>query len=129
LRENIELVRRVYAIGLDRTQPRSLETALVELRSLLDPGVVFVPEAGRADGVAYRGIDQYLELFERSLEVWERWSYELSEVVPAGEDRILAVGVVMARRRGQEVRSPFATVWTLRAGKATRIEPYPDPPA
>jgi ketosteroid isomerase-like protein len=125
--ENIELVRSAYAIGLDWTDPESGRPTVDALLDLLDPKVVFVSDAGQPGRIAYAGTGEFRHLLEQSSEEWERCRYEIGELVAADEERVLATGRVVARKRcGTRVEVPFANVWTVRGGRAVRIESYAD---
>lgn len=48
------------------------------------------------------------------------------EILPAGEDRVLAVGNYTGHGAGGELDARFAHLWTVRDGKATRFEQFAD---
>ena len=49
------------------------------------------------------------------------------EIVPAGEDRVLALGTYRGRGTSGELAAPFAHLWTVRDGRITHFVQYADP--
>lgn len=58
---------------------------------------------------------------------WEDFRVELDDLVDGG-DRVVALGRFCGRPRasGRYVEVPFALVWTLRDGRAVRVDEYTD---
>ena len=48
------------------------------------------------------------------------------EIIPAGEDRVLAMGTYRGRGAAGEVAAPFAHLWTVRDGRITDFVQYAD---
>jgi uncharacterized protein len=48
------------------------------------------------------------------------------DILPAGEDCVLAVGSYTGRGAGGELDARFAHLWTVREGKAVRFEQFAD---
>ena len=48
------------------------------------------------------------------------------EIIPAGEDRVVALGTYRGSGSGGEVASPFAHLWTVRDGEITNFVQYVD---
>jgi ketosteroid isomerase-like protein len=115
--DNVELVRSIYAdwsrgeMALDRFDP---EIVMVESSAI--PGA---PSAHGLDAVR-----RYIESFPR---YWREIRIEPQECVDAG-DRVIVVARLVGRGRssGVEVERTWAYVWTLRNGKALRMEAYAD---
>jgi ketosteroid isomerase-like protein len=77
------------------------------------------------DPGVYRGLDGLLRWqadWERS---WESWDSEALDLIDAG-DRVVAIVRSRAKGRhsGVEVERVDGSVWTLRAGKVTRVDYY-----
>jgi ketosteroid isomerase-like protein len=58
---------------------------------------------------------------------WDDFRPELDDLVDGG-DRVVALGRFCGRPRasGRHVEVPFALVWTLRDGRAVRVDEYTD---
>lgn len=80
------------------------------------------------DAPVFRGRDGFLANIERMDEVAESFRIDVQELIPAG-DRILALVHVWLKGRGSgvEVEQDIAHIWTLRAGKAVRLEIHLNP--
>jgi ketosteroid isomerase-like protein len=48
------------------------------------------------------------------------------EIIPAGEDRVLALGTYRGTGAGGEVATPFAHLWTVHDGRITNFVQYVD---
>jgi uncharacterized protein len=118
--ENVEVVRRALeAWGRGDTKAAA---------DLLDPEVEWsmppnIPEAG-----TYRGRDEVVRRVEEFLEAWDDLAVTVEELVDAGGDRVVALVRYSGRGResGIEISgvATDAQVWTVRDGKALRVELY-----
>ena len=117
-RENVEIVRKLFEVYNERS--------FVENQDLIDPAMVWdMSRVELPDATAYIGPSGFLQF----IQAWEEGitleRMEAEEVVDAGE-RV----VVMVSHHGQdkasgiEVGQHFAMVWTVRGGRATRMELY-----
>ena len=121
-RENVEIVRRVHAAASRR------DAAAVY--ALYDPDVVLdasrVQIAGFTKRDVYRGHGGLRRFFREWHEAWENVEYDFEELIDAGEH---VVSVVRRRARGRasgaEVEWPVALLWTLRAGRVSRLAWFP----
>ena len=118
-RENVEIVRR----ALEAWERSDLKAAA----DLLDPEVEWrmppnIPEAG-----TYRGRDEVIRRLEEFLEAWDDLAVTVEELIDAG-DRVVALVRYSGQGRGSGIEiggvSTDAQVWTLRDGKALRVELY-----
>ena len=77
----------------------------------------------------YRGRAAFDVQMERWTEPFESWSWELSELIDAGGDDILAVGVQrgVLKGSGTPVVMPIAQIWTVGDGKLRRIRMFLEP--
>lgn len=123
--ENVELVRRMYE-AYDRGDLKAVFAAY-------DPGIEW--DASRLDPATgldldpvYQGVDGIRHFFRRWLEAWETIKFDYEEFIDAGERVVV---VLTQRMRGRtsgvdlEWRS-YAQAWTVREGKLTRMEFFPD---
>src|SRR5262245_3897884 len=116
---NVEVVRRALE-AWGRGDPKAAA-------ELLDPEVEWsmpsnIPEAG-----TYRGRDEVVRGLETFLEAWDDLAVTVEELLDAG-DRVVALVRYSGRGResGIEVSgtNTDAQVWTIRNGKAVRVELY-----
>jgi ketosteroid isomerase-like protein len=59
-------------------------------------------------------------------EVWERLAFDATEISELDEDRVIAVVHTAGRAKatGIEIDQELTHVWTMRGGKAVRLETY-----
>jgi ketosteroid isomerase-like protein len=119
-RENVELVRRIY----ERTAQGHPEV----IYETLDPDVVWDASAsGMPEAGVYRGHEQVAAYRRRFWGAWETPRNEPEELIDAGENVVALVRMGgRGKGSGVEVEQPFAMVWTLSAGKVTRVALYRD---
>lgn len=77
----------------------------------------------------YRGREGFDAQMGRWTEPFESWTWELSELVDAGGDDILAAGVQRGTLKGSTtaLTMPVAGIWTVRDGKLQRIWMFLEP--
>jgi ketosteroid isomerase-like protein len=113
--ENVEIVRRVYEAAAGRDATR--------IFALYDPDVELdATRMGVGDLGIYHGHEGLRRLFGEFHEVWGQIEYDYEELIEVGQD-VVAVVTRHARGRGSgvDVEAPLALVWTVRAGKVTRV--------
>jgi ketosteroid isomerase-like protein len=117
--ENVDLVRRLLDVYNERS--------FAENADLIDPDIVWdVSRVQFPDAASYTGRAELGKFVETWEEGFEAEHVDAQEIVDAGE-RI----VVMVHHRGRgkiskiEIDQRFAMVWTLRAGRAVRMDMYP----
>jgi ketosteroid isomerase-like protein len=118
-RENVELVRRLLDVYNERS--------FVENAELIDPEIVWdVSRVELPDGASYTGRSELRSFADAWEEGFESEQVTAQEIFDAG-DRV----VVLVRHCGRgkisgiEVDQTFAMVWTLRDGRAVRMDMYP----
>jgi ketosteroid isomerase-like protein len=115
-RRNVELVRRA-AEHFQRTGEPWWE--------MLDPEIEIydhdIPDAGE-----YRGADGFLAWVAHWADAWESFSIEPQEYIDPGGDQVVEVVRLSARGKGSGVplERLDAMVWSLRDGKAVRLDYY-----
>jgi ketosteroid isomerase-like protein len=115
-RENVEIVRR----GYEANARGDLEAALAALAPEIEIHDHDIPDAGE-----YRGPEGLLR-WQADWECsWESWRQEPEDFIDAG-DRVVAVLRIYAKGRhsGVDVERLDGAVWTLRGGKAVRLDYY-----
>ena len=117
--ENVEIVRRLNDVYNQR--------AFAENSEMLDPEFVWdVSRLELPESASYMGEEGFLSFFESWAEGFASDQVEAEEIVDAG-DRV----VVMVRHSGRgrtsgvEVDQRYAMVWTVRDGRAMRMDLYP----
>jgi len=116
---NIEIVRRIYE-AVDR---RDFDAA----SDHLDPEFE-VHLAGIFPDLepVHRGRDVILKLVEHGSETWEEITIKADRIIDLGA-RALVLAHFQARgREGIEVQRPIAHLWTMRGGRAVRMDAYAD---
>ena len=117
--ENVEVVRH----ALEAWGRGDREAAA----DLLDPEVEWrmppnIPEAG-----TYRGRDEVVQRLDEFLDAWDALAVTVEKLMDAG-DRVVALVRYSGRGRESGIEiggvSTDAQVWTLRDGKALKVELY-----
>ncbi len=115
-RENVEIVRRIYA----EWERGNFQEAL----SRFDPEITFetfMPDA--SENVVFHGIDEMASFTRDWFGQWRRYRVTGDEFRAVGADQVFVAGRQAATgiHSGAEVESPGYTVWTLRSGKVVRL--------
>jgi ketosteroid isomerase-like protein len=123
--ENVEFLEGLFA-GAEEMDKQALLDALPELiAQTCDPEIEWVEDPRRADRRVYRGHEGVRESWERWLENFEEWGFEVERMVDCG-DKVL----VYAREEGRgslsggTVSQRNYIVYTFRAGKVARYEEF-----
>jgi uncharacterized protein len=115
-RENVELVRQMY----DAFATRGPEAAL----EYLDPNIEWLPPPDVPTAGTYRGIEQVRAQFTDWTGQFSDYAWEPQDFVSAPGRRVVVVGQQHGRGvlSGVNVEAGEIHVWTIRGGKATRVE-------
>jgi ketosteroid isomerase-like protein len=118
-RENVDVVRQALE-GLARGD---MQAAVVDLDPDAEMFDFDIPDAD-----VYRGPDGFLKWLGVWGESWESWRFEDLKILPAGEDRAVALFrmIVKGKDSGVEIDRRDGVAYTLRSGKIVRIEYYND---
>jgi ketosteroid isomerase-like protein len=124
-RENVEFLEGLFA-GAEQMDKQAMLDALPELiPQMCDPDIEWVEDPRRADRRVYRGHDGVRESFERWLENFEEYGFELERMVDCG-DKVL----VYAREEGRGILSGgtisqrIYSVYAFRDGKIARYQEF-----
>jgi ketosteroid isomerase-like protein len=100
---------------------------MAKLMEIFDPGIEWtIPDTVGFDS-HYSGIDAVMGFFGEIPKLWAELHVEPEEYFALGDDRVLALGTHHGRVvNGESLSAPFAHVWTLREGRATRFFEYVD---
>jgi len=125
--ENVEFMKGLFAAASDMDK-EALLAALPELiAQTCDPEIEWVEDPRRADGRVYRGHDGVRESWERWLENFDEWGFELERISDHG-DRVLVAAVEHGRGSVSEaeVSARNYMVFTFHAGKILRYQEFYD---
>ena len=125
--ENVEFVKGLFAAGSDMDK-EALLSALPELiAQTCDPEIEWYEDPQRADGRLYRGHEGVRESWERWLENFDEWDFEVERISDHG-NRVLVVALERGRGSvsGAEVSARNYMVFTFRAGKILRYQEFYD---
>jgi ketosteroid isomerase-like protein len=128
-RENIELVRRLYAELASEGSPADFEQRLTDdaLSRFLDPGIEWVPMSHSLLAVeSYRGFDGVRRFWGEFLSTWESYGVELLSVYDAG-DQVAVVVRIVGRTHELEVDETQSSLLTVRDGRVVRVQAFADP--
>jgi ketosteroid isomerase-like protein len=130
-RENVELVRRLYAGLAGEASPQEFERRLTDdaLSRFLDPGIEWVPVTESLLAVdSYRGFDGVRRYWSDFLSAWESYRVELLSFHDAG-DQVAVVVHIVGRTRELEVDETRSSLLTVRGGRVVRVESFAEPEA
>ena len=117
--ENVEIVRR----GFEAFSERDRDTWL----ALCDPELESSPSGDWPATATVRGREAVWEFYLQADDPWEPGSYELAEIIDAGEDRVLAnqIREMRGKDSGATVRYDYWVLFLFRGGKLIRVEWLP----
>jgi ketosteroid isomerase-like protein len=126
-RENLEFVEGFFA-GVGAMDRDALLAALPDLISqICDPDVEWMEDPQRADGRVHRGHQGVQESFERWLDGFDEYGFEVERCEDLGDD-VLVVANEHARgaASGAEISARNYAVLTMRDGKLLRYREFSD---
>ena len=93
-----------------------------------DVEVVWAGEMPDLAGPGGRGLSAVETAMRTWLAAWDEYRWEADRFIPVQEDRVLVLITARGRGKGSsvEVEAQWAQLWTLREGKATRLEGFID---
>jgi uncharacterized protein len=118
--ENVELARRGYE-ALARGDMQTVLAALDPAIEVCAPGEVMGEEV-------YHGHAGFLRYAEQWLEAWDEYRVIPEEVLDAGDQVVVIYrGVGRGKDSGIAVERRNAHLWTVRDGRAVRLEIFAEP--
>jgi ketosteroid isomerase-like protein len=123
-RENVEIVRRMYDAWMAGDYETVFSTYAPDIRLNPDPEAWWV--GVDEDYLGHDGVRRYMRAV---YEAFEDYRPEIEQIIDAGEGRVLTLAVEHGRGRGSgaEVQAMnTAHLWTLRDGKAVRLDLFMD---
>jgi len=124
--ENVEVV----GVGIDVFQA-GLERG--EFGAAFDAGFLHADiewiQAPEISARTTRGREEFIESLKRWTEGFDRWTYEIEQLIDAGDGRLVAMHRQSAMGSGSQVpvELRFATVYGLENGSVVRTRNYLDP--
>src|SRR5262245_50291486 len=114
--ENVQLFRD----GLDAFNRRDRSAFL----ALTDPNYENIPPKDWPESGSIRGREAIWDFFVAGQEPWERGSFEVGEIIDAGNGKVVAEQTAEMRGKvsGAQVAWRYWHVMTFRQGKAARSE-------
>ena len=128
-RENVELVRRLYAELASEGSPHEFEQRLTDdaLSRFFDPEIEWIPMTHSVLAVeSYRGFDGVRRFWGEFLSTWESYRVELLSVYDAG-DQVAVVVHIVGRTNELEVDETQSSLLTVRDGRVVRVQAFADP--
>jgi ketosteroid isomerase-like protein len=118
--QDVETLRRGFETFNREGVDAILDLLHPEFVAVTTPDVALEPDTYRG----YAGLRRYFAAFD---DVMEDIRFEPGEFVDAG-DKVIVSFVLKARGKGTgiEVEQQAVQVWTMRDGKALRVETFPD---
>src|SRR5215213_10312848 len=122
-RENIELVRRLYAELAHEGSPREFDQRLTDhaLGHYLDPEIEWLPVGHSLQAVdSYRGFDGVRRFWGEFVSTWESYKVEPLSFHAAG-DQVAVVVYIVGRTHALEVDETRSSLLTVRHGLVVRV--------
>jgi ketosteroid isomerase-like protein len=122
--ENVEVVRLIYQAWMAGDYETVLSTYHPDIRLNPDPEAWWV--GVEEDYLGHEGVRRYLRAV---YEAFEDYRPEVEQIIDAGKGRVLTLAVEHGRGRGSGAgvqAAKTAHLWTLRDGKAIRLDLFLD---
>jgi ketosteroid isomerase-like protein len=122
--ENVEVVHRFIGALETAQSSDDWQPVLAELNTDVEIDDLDIS----LDTEHYRGHDRFRRWIGVWNEAWESWRVEKLEVRPVGEDRVIALFLMLVKGKGSgiELSRRDALVCTLRSGKIAEMGYYND---
>jgi len=119
-RENVEIVRRMIAAFVEGDYERLVE--------LFDSEIEYDVSRTSPESRVAHGHEELAEVIEQWLATWEDHRLELVELIDAGDERVLGLMREHGKMKGSDtwVEHQVGVLFTVRDGRITRYEEYPD---
>jgi ketosteroid isomerase-like protein len=117
---NVEILRRAYESLRDGGPDAILEFIDPEFEAIAPPELSVEPQT-------YRGREGVKRWFDSFYDAVDEVRIEPEEYIDAGEHVVTPIQIVVkGHESGIEVAQPVTFVWTMRSGRAVRLQPYAD---
>ena len=119
--QDIEVVKQTYAAFARG----DIETVL----AAFDPDIEWVEPEGYFPGArgTHHGVEAVRRIFSVYPTHWDEFAADMEQYIDAGE-HVIAIGRARFRPKGSDTlhSSQLANVWTMRDGKAVRLQVFND---
>jgi ketosteroid isomerase-like protein len=125
--ENVAFLEALFAGAADLDKQAMLDALPDLVAQTCDPEIEWVEDPQRADRRVYRGHDGVRESWERWLEDFEQYGFEVERIVDAGA-KVLVVAREEGRGRvsGATISQRIYSVYSFRGSKISRYEEFYD---
>jgi ketosteroid isomerase-like protein len=123
---NADLIRGLYGFNWAAVDDRGRGLAAAREVMAADLEARVSPEVGERTLQGLQGFAIFVEGLEEDFSEFRYLAEKLDEVTP---EQVLVTGEIQARgrRSNMPLTAPFGHLWTLRDGKAVRVEPRAQP--
>jgi ketosteroid isomerase-like protein len=123
---NADLIRGLYGFNWAAVDDRGRGLAAAREVMAADMQARVSPEVGERTLQGLQGFAIFVEGLEEDFSEFRYLAEKLDEVTP---EQVLVTGEIQARgrRSNMPLTAPFGHLWTLRDGKAVRVEPRAQP--
>jgi ketosteroid isomerase-like protein len=128
-RQNVELVRRLYAELASEGSPQQFEQRMSDdaLARFLDPQIEWVPlTESLLAADSYRGFDGVRRFWGEFPSAWQRYRVETPSFDDAG-DQVAVVVHIVARTHELQVDQTRSSLLTVRDRRVVRVQSFADP--
>jgi len=128
-RENVELVRRLYAELASERSTQDFVQRLTDdaLSRFLDPDIEWVPVTDSLLAVdSYRGFDGVRRFWGEFLSTWDSYKVEPLRLYDAG-DQVAVVVHIVGRTQELAVDETRSSLLTVSDGRVVRVLSFADP--
>jgi ketosteroid isomerase-like protein len=123
--ENVQFLEGLFAGAADMDKQALLDALPALIAQMCDPDIEWVEDPRRADRRIYRGHEGVRESFERWLENFDEYGFELERIVDCDE-KVLVIAREEGRGRasGATIGQRIYSVYGFRDGKISRYEEF-----
>jgi ketosteroid isomerase-like protein len=124
-RENVEFLERLFAGAADLDKQALLDALPDLIAQTCDPDIEWVEDPRRADRRVYRGHRGVRDSWERWLENFEEYGFEVERMVDC-DDKVLVIAREEGRGRasGATIGQRIYSVYSFREGRISRYEEF-----
>jgi uncharacterized protein len=125
--ENVDFLKALFAGAADLDKQAMLDALPELIAQTCDPEIEWVEDPQRADRRVYRGHEGVRESWERWLENFEQYGFEVERIVDAG-NKVFVIGREegSGRLSGATISQRIYSVYSFRDGKISRYEEFYD---
>jgi ketosteroid isomerase-like protein len=125
--ENVAFLEALFAGAADLDKQAMLDALPELIAETCDPEIEWVEDPRRADRRVYRGHDGVRESWERWLENFDQYGFEVERIVDAGAKVLVAAREEgRGRASGATISQRIYAVYSFRGGKISRYEEFYD---